>query len=109
MIEEKVIYHFVLPEVWAEFRDKDFYEVASLATEGFIHCSFAAQIEKVLERYFKDAKKVLILHLETDKLTAKLVVEPSTGGELYPHVYGKINCQAIVKIEEKVLRGDAND
>ena len=95
------IYHIVLPEVWANFKDQDFYYATSLQIEGFIHCSFAEQINSVLDRYYKEAKSVLILHIETDKLTSKLVEEPSTNNEIYPHIYGKINHDAIVEIEEK--------
>jgi uncharacterized protein (DUF952 family) len=98
-----IIYHIVLPEVWENFKDRDFYEAESLQTEGFIHCSFAEQISGVLDRYYKTAEKVLILHLETDKLTSKLVEEPSTNNEIYPHIYGKINRDAIVEIEKKKL------
>lgn len=98
-----LIYHIVLPEVWERFRDEKFYEAESLAAERFIHCSFAEQIETVLQRYYKGVEKVIILHIEPELLTAKLVAEPSTGGEVYPHVYGQINRAAIVEIEEKVL------
>jgi uncharacterized protein (DUF952 family) len=97
------IYHIVLPEIWENFKDKDFYEAESLTTEGFIHCSFAGQIAPVLERYYKDAEKVLILHLETDKLTSKLVEEPSTNNEIYPHIYGQINRDAIIEIEAREI------
>ena len=85
------IYHIVTPEVWEKFKTEDFYEAESLKTEGFIHCSFAEQLEGVLQRYYKDAEKVLILTIEPEKLTSKLVNEPSTNNEIYPHIYGKIN------------------
>ncbi len=98
------IYHIVLPEVWEKFKDEKFYEADSLKAEGFIHCSFAGQLETVLSRYYKDAERVLILEIETEKLTSKLVNEPSTGGEIYPHIYGKINAEAIVGIEERNLK-----
>ena len=94
------IYHIVKPEIWGNFKDEKFYEAESLETEGFIHCSFAAQLEGVLERYYKNAGKVLILEIETDELTSKLVNEPSTNDEIYPHIYGKINMDAITGIEE---------
>ena len=97
------IYHIVLPEVWETFKNQNFYYAESLQTEGFIHCSFAEQIAPVLDRYYKTAEKVLILHLDTDKLTSKLVEEPSTNNEIYPHIYGQINTDAIVKIEERKL------
>ena len=97
------IYHIVTPEVWGFFKNKDFYEAESLPTEGFIHCSFANQLEGVLDRYYKNAGRVLILEIETDKLTSKLVNEPSTNDEVYPHIYGEINRKAIIKVVEKSL------
>ncbi len=97
------IYHIVLPEVWEKFKDQNFYEAESLQTEGFIHCSFAGQLEGVLQRYYKDAEKVLILEIDTEKLTSKLVEEPSTNSEIYPHIYGEINCNSIVEIEKRNL------
>ncbi|MCA1622644.1 MAG: DUF952 domain-containing protein [Acidobacteria bacterium] len=97
------IYHIVLPEAWVKFKDEKFYEAESLRAEGFVHCSFAEQIETVLQRYYKDAKRVLILQIEPKLLTAKLVEEASTKAEIYPHIYGKINREAIVKIEERVM------
>ncbi len=97
------IYHIVLPEVWVKFKDEKSYEAKSLQTEGFIHCSFTEQIETVLQRHYKDAKRVLILHIEPKLLTTKLVEEASTNAEIYPHIYGKINAEAIVKIEERKM------
>lgn len=98
------IYHIVTPEVWDKFRDENFYEAASLHTENFIHCSYAAQLDAVSRRYYKDADEVLILEIEPEKLTSELIAEPSTGGEIYPHIYGRINKDAIVKIETRNLR-----
>jgi uncharacterized protein (DUF952 family) len=95
------IYHIVTPEIWENFKDKDFYEAASLQTEGFIHCSFREQLEKVLQRYYSDAEKILILEIETEKLDSKVIEEPSTNDEIYPHIYGWINRAAIVGIEER--------
>lgn len=96
-----LIYHIVLPEVWESFKEKEDYEAESLHTEGFIHCSFAEQLDGVLQRYYSNAEKVLILSLDTEKLSSKLVKEPSTNNEIYPHIYGKINKSAIVEIKEK--------
>lgn len=97
------IYHVVLPELWEEARSSTFYEAESLASEGFIHCSYADQLDGVIERYYAEAGKVVVLSIDTDKLTSTLVSEPSTGGEHYPHIYGPINTDAIVGIEEKAV------
>lgn len=98
-----LIYHIVLPEIWENFKDQEEYEAESLQTEGFIHCSFAEQLDGVLQRYYQGAEKVLILSLDAEKLTSKLVNEASTNNEIYPHIYGKINKSAIVATEERVI------
>jgi uncharacterized protein (DUF952 family) len=98
-----IIYHIVLPETWAKFSDQHIYYAESLATEGFIHCSFDNQIAGVLDRYYKGVEKVLILTINSEKLTSELVNEPSTANEIYPHIYGKINKDAIIGIEERLL------
>ena len=98
-----LIYHVVLPSVWAKFDGMPSYQAKSLSTEGFIHCSYANQLEGVLKRYYADAATVVILSLDTGKLESKLVEEPSTNNEVYPHIYGTINRTAIVGVEERCL------
>lgn len=98
-----LIYHIALPEVWNEARHNTFYEAESLESEGFIHCSYADQLDGVIERYYGDAGKIVILSIDADKLTSTLVSEPSTGGEPYPHIYGPINTDAIVGVEERTV------
>ena len=99
-----LIYHIVLPEVWEKFKGEYEYEAESLATEGFIHCSYRNQLDAVLERYYSGAEKVLILHINPHYLLAPLVAEPSTNREIYPHIYGKINKPAIVNVEERTVQ-----
>ena len=98
-----LIYHIVTPENWEKQKDEAEYEAESLQSEGFIHCSYQDQLEAVLERYYKGTKKVLILTIDPNLLTPELIAEPSTGGEIYPHIYGKINRAAIVEVTEKSL------
>lgn len=96
------IYHVALPEKWTSA--SDLYEHASLATEGFIHCSFAEQLDAVLSRYFNGVSEVTILEIDPTKLTSRLVIERSTNAEMFPHVYGVINRDAVVSAELRKLR-----
>ena len=100
------IYHIVLPEVWERFKDKPSYQAESLATEGFIHCSYPGQLDDVLKRYYSGVDTVLILKIDTEKLLSKLVKEPSTNNEMYPHIYGRLNHSAVVEVRERVMRQD---
>jgi len=95
------IYHIVLPEKWEAVKHNSSYSAESLDTEGFIHCSYDHQLEEVIGRYYSDAPELIILKLDIAKLSSKLVSEPSTGGEVYPHIYGPINLDAIVSAETR--------
>lgn len=98
-----IFYHITTPENWQRFAEEDFYEAASLQTEGFIHASFAEQLEETLKVHYKNAARVLLLKIDSEKLESKLVVEKSRGGEDFPHIYGAINKSAIVEITERNL------
>ena len=97
------IYHIVLPEIWEQVRNEPLYRHESLAAEGFIHCSYEDQLDGVIERYYVDRIELVILTIDTEKLSARLVAEPSTGGEIYPHIYGPLNMPAVVEAETRKL------
>lgn len=101
-----LIYHVALPEVWEKFKGRPSYQPPSLAAEGFIHCSYENQLEKVMARYFRGVGKVLILTIDTAKLLPKLVEEPSTNNEIFPHIYGRLNHTAVVNVEERTHAGE---
>lgn len=103
-LEQMLIYHIVLPKVWQEFKDEELYEAESLQSEGFIHCSFANQLDSVLDRYYSGAGEVLVLTIETERLTSRLVNEPSTNNEIYPHIYGRINRDAVVSVDTRQIQ-----
>jgi uncharacterized protein (DUF952 family) len=99
------IYHIVLPEIWTAF-DSDLYEPVSLSTEGFIHCSFAEQLDAVILRYYSGAERIIILEIDPERLMSRVINEPSTNEEIYPHIYGPINRDAIVSVTERNLTSD---
>ena len=68
-----------------------------------IHCSFADQLDGVIKRYYKGVKKLVILKIDSDKLMSRVLKEPSTNNEIFPHVYGPINRDAIVSVTEKKI------
>lgn len=94
------IYHITTKSWWATFADKTYYESPTQAAEKFIHLSTAEQVPGVLERYYAGQTDLLKLHINPEKLTAPLVYEESTNQEMYPHLYGALNKEAIEQIEE---------
>ncbi|MFN8355272.1 MAG: DUF952 domain-containing protein [Spirosomataceae bacterium] len=104
-----MIYHVIIPSDWEHWATQPHYEAPSLHTEGFIHCSTATQIAGVLERYYAPFPEVLLLHINEAALVSPLVYEPSTGGELFPHVYGPIHHVAITKVSPIKVNGVIQD
>jgi uncharacterized protein (DUF952 family) len=96
-----IIYHVTTVTEWKTAQQKGSYESASLATEGFIHCSQVHQVAGVLERYFAGQKGLVKLVIDTDKLTSKYVFELSPSvADTFPHVYGPVNIEAVIKVED---------
>lgn len=97
------IYHLALPADWGRAAERGRYAVStrgrSLGEEGFIHCSFAHQIEPVANRWYRDLDQLFILCLDLEALSAEVRVEPSSDGsaELFPHVYGPIPDAAVAQ------------
>lgn len=94
-----LIYHIVSAADWTKQESESSYEAASLSTEGFIHLSTKEQVAGTLSRYYQDVLNLLLLHVDTDKLTSDLRYELATNRESFPHLYGPLNKEAIVQIE----------
>ncbi len=99
-----LIYHLAKRSDWEEARVTGPYRAASLAQEGFIHCSRdEEQMLGVANRRFAGMEDVLVLEVDTDRLTAPVKHEPSRSGEIYPHIYGPINVDAVVGVRPLIL------
>lgn len=92
----RVIYHLVPRSVWEGAPQP--YQADSLATEGFIHCSNAEQVAHSANRFFADQAGLLVLQIDPTRLTSPLRDEPAGTGELFPHVYGPINPDAVLAV-----------
>ena len=94
-----MIYHVVNKLSWEQALEQGFYEHPSLAAEGFIHLSKKEQVDGVLNRYYKDQKDLLLLHVDEKKLLAELKYEnaPSVN-EDFPHLFGRLNLDAVTEV-----------
>ena len=95
-----MIYHVIKKSDWENALQNGKYEAASLASEGFIHNSTLPQVAGVLDRYYKNETDLLLLHIDEAKLTSPLKYElaPSVN-EMFPHLFGPLNLDAVVKTE----------
>jgi uncharacterized protein (DUF952 family) len=83
------------------------YVPAGFAAEGFIHCSYASQVQAVADKYFAGRRDLVVLEIDPARLSSRVVDENLVGGiELYPHVYGQLPMSAVVSIRELACDAD---
>lgn len=83
---------------WRAAQTSGLYLSADLGMEGFIHASTAQQVMGVAFRYYQNRSDLVLIEMEEGPLGETLRWEASTGGELFPHVYGPIPLQAVRRI-----------
>ena len=102
------ILHITYQSDWEAALESGAYQAPTLDKEGFIHCSTDAQVLRVADNFYRGQMDLVLLVIDTDKLTAPLKFEgpinPQTGHlelevkDLFPHVYGAINFDAVTKV-----------
>lgn len=82
---------------------------ASLAEEGFVHCSTRAQVPGVVERFYADVADLVLLVIDGDAID-DLRWEPpappdgsrpdsNESSERFPHVYGPIPVATVRRVD----------
>jgi len=90
----------MLPQqAWSQRPQTASYEAESLPDEGFIHCSPDVRVLlDVANRFYRfQPGEWLILSIDDNALASELRWE-SADGQLFPHVYGPLNTDAIVAV-----------
>lgn len=102
-----VIFHIVDAAKWNALGPREDYMGDTLATEGFIHCSTAEQVPFVLEKFFRGKTGLLLLEIDPTRLRSELRWEESEPGRSFPHVYGPIAKEAVVRVSEADARSSS--
>lgn len=68
----------------------------SLAAEGFVHCSTAAQVVATTERWFPPGAELVLLELDQERLGAELRWPEVYPGQRFPHVHGPLRAEAVL-------------
>lgn len=92
------ILHITKRQQWEQAKNLGTYRANSLDSEGFIHCSKSTQILKVAKRFFDNQKELVLLFIDSEKVQAEIRYEPAEIGELFPHIYGELNIDAVYQV-----------
>ena len=76
--------------------------------DGFIHLSTTMQLRGTLAKHFAGQTDLVLIQVDTRALAAELRWEASTGGKLYPHLYGPLPTVAAVGVSPLALGVDGH-
>ncbi len=100
MTTGSLIFHITTPDQWKKGLEQGQYLSDTFDEEGFIHFSLQSQVLATANRYYRGVSGMILLEAEISKLSAELKYEPSANGEIYPHLYGPLNLDAVEHVYE---------
>jgi len=109
-----MIVHIVKRSEWADGVARGTYAPASLRAEGFIHCSTIAQVVDTANRFYRGQQGLVALCIDESRLRAELKYEASAAahgeaaGEMFPHLYGELNADAVARVVELPCEADGS-
>ncbi|BAZ29786.1 hypothetical protein NIES4074_22330 [Cylindrospermum sp. NIES-4074] len=92
------IFHITQGQQWQEAKKLGTYRGDTLDTEGFIHCSQATQLVKVANRFFANQQGLVVLFIDVEQVQAEIRYELAEVDELFPHIYGALNIDAVFQV-----------
>jgi uncharacterized protein (DUF952 family) len=95
------IFHITSRVLWERAARETAYRPEAFAADGFIHCSTHDQVIQVANARFSGQSGLVLLLIDTDKVTPEIVYENLEGGQqLFPHIYGGLNIDAVIEVLE---------
>ena len=99
------LFHITTRSAWTAALAAGAYRSPTLDTEGFIHLSRDEQLLATANRFFRGQAGLVVLVVREDRLSARLANE-SADGELFPHLYGELNLDAVTDVFDLPLEAD---
>jgi uncharacterized protein (DUF952 family) len=95
-----MILHICSSDSWKAALNSGSYIGDTLLSEGFIHCSAKDQVIEVADYIFRGRAGLLLLLIDEAKVKEEIKYEDAGNGNLYPHIYGHLNLDAVIGVVE---------
>jgi len=106
-----MICHITKRTAWEAAQDSGIFRSPEFDQFGFIHCSTPEQVVLVANAFFAGQSGLMMLVIDPARLKSPVRWEPPhatgrlpsfTEGTVFPHVYGPINVDAVVRTADLV-------
>ncbi len=95
------LFHITRRADWQKALEDGAYQADSLASQGFIHCSTRAQVVGVANNIYRGQHGLVLLEIDSRRVQPEIRHENLEGGtDLFPHIYGPLNLEAVEKVIE---------
>ena len=103
------IYKILTPEQWQAALERDVFEGAPVdLADGYIHFSTRQQVEETAAKHFKGKGALILVSFNAGNFGDNLKWEPSRGGDLFPHLYAKLDPKLAVKVHDLQMKKDGS-
>lgn len=93
-----MLFHITERAAWESAQIEGTYCPASLNAEGFIHFSTREQVIPTANRFYRGQTDLVLLQVEPSELFAPLRYEEVANHGTFPHLYGPLNAEAVIKV-----------
>jgi uncharacterized protein (DUF952 family) len=93
------LFHIAEQPFWDAAQKAGAYRALSLDSEGFIHLSTPVQYVATANRYYVGRSDLVLLEVSENEIAGtELRYEKSTNDELFPHFYGELPLNAVMRV-----------
>ncbi len=110
------IYHIAARSSWDAAVATGEYRVSTLEQSldevGFIHASFADQIARTADRFYRPAAEagvrlcVLVIDEDSVRAAGTEIREEAANGQRFPHIYGPLATDCVTEVREAAFGAD---
>jgi|WetSurMetagenome_2_1015567.scaffolds.fasta_scaffold347639_2 uncharacterized protein (DUF952 family) len=102
-----IIYHITRRTDWKKAQAEGRYTADTLHSQGFIHCSTSRQVIPVANSLFRGNGDLVLLSINESLVRPEIRYENlESGDKLFPHLYGPLNLDAIVRVMDLIPKQD---
>jgi uncharacterized protein (DUF952 family) len=106
-MDDLPIYHICRADEWRAAEAAGVYRGSSQdVADGFIHFSTADQVRDSAAKHRAGQSGLVLLAVDPRRLDSALKWEKSRAGQLFPHLYGALALDAVVRVADLPLGAD---
>lgn len=100
-------FKIVSAEDWAGIQTTGGYNGSAVdLRDGYIHLSDADQLAETAAKHYAGRDDLILLDVDLTPYGEAIVWEPSRGGALFPHLYGRLSADTVIRARPFAVAAD---